>query len=58
MLQQILQIRHKIDHMDASDALAVAICHHFQASGPALKEKKINGWESFVRENPGRVKGI
>jgi crossover junction endodeoxyribonuclease RuvC len=58
MLQQILQIRHKIDHMDASDALAVAICHHFQASGPALREKKINGWESFVRENPGRVKGI
>lgn len=58
MLQQILQIRQKIDHMDASDALAVAICHHFQGTGPVLKEKKIKGWEAFMLKNPGRVKGI
>ena len=58
MLQQILKIRHEIDHLDASDALAVAICHHFQDASPVPKEKKINGWGAFVLKNPGRVKGI
>ncbi len=56
MLQQILQIRQEIDHLDASDALAVAICHHFQAKNPASKEKKVNGWGEFVAKNPGRIK--
>ena len=58
MLQQILKIHHEIDHLDASDALAVAICHHFQDGSLVSKEKKINGWGAFVAKNPGRVKGI
>jgi crossover junction endodeoxyribonuclease RuvC len=56
MLQEILQIRHQIDHLDASDALAVALCHQFQAASPVSKEKRINGWEAFITENPGRVR--
>ncbi len=56
MLQQILHIRQEIDHLDASDALAVAICHHFQVSRPASNEKKLNGWAEFAVKNPGRVR--
>ncbi|MDP4129841.1 MAG: crossover junction endodeoxyribonuclease RuvC [Bacteroidota bacterium] len=56
MLQQILQIRQEIDHLDASDALAVAICHHFQAQHPVSKEKKLNGWGDFIAKNPGRAR--
>jgi crossover junction endodeoxyribonuclease RuvC len=57
MLQQILQIRQEIEHLDASDALAVAICHHFQIHSPVSKEKKLNGWGAFVAKNPGRIRG-
>lgn len=41
---------------DASDALAVAICHHFQISGKGGSIGKGGGdWSSFVRKNPGRL---
>lgn len=55
MLQQILDIRMKIDCFDASDALAVALCHHYQFHSPVNIRKKLNGWGEFVTKNPGRV---
>jgi crossover junction endodeoxyribonuclease RuvC len=55
MLQQILQIRQEISHLDASDALAVAICHHFQVRNLVSKEKKLTGWTNFMAKNPGRI---
>jgi len=55
MLQQILSIRKEIDRFDASDALAVALCHHFQFSSPVKEGKKMNGWEEFIQKNPKRV---
>lgn len=71
MLQQILglQATTQYSQYDASDALAVALCHHFQnqwagqipgekKATPSRKtaEKKNNGWESFIRNNPGKVR--
>ncbi|HTQ64236.1 MAG TPA: crossover junction endodeoxyribonuclease RuvC [Puia sp.] len=56
MLQQLLKIREEIIHYDASDALAVAICHHFQYHSIKNQEKKLKGWEDFISKNPGRVK--
>jgi crossover junction endodeoxyribonuclease RuvC len=58
MLQRILDISDS-DHryFDASDALAVALCHHYQtvsAIQPSIK--KLKGWEDFIVKNPGRVK--
>ncbi|MDP9042511.1 MAG: crossover junction endodeoxyribonuclease RuvC, partial [Bacteroidota bacterium] len=55
MLQQILEIRMEIVRFDASDALAVALCHHYQFRSPVSNEKKLNGWGDFVAKNPGRV---
>ncbi len=41
--------------LDATDALAVAICHaHRQASPGATKHKD---WTSFIRDNPDRISG-
>jgi crossover junction endodeoxyribonuclease RuvC len=57
MLQSILLLKKELKYYDASDALAVAVCHHFQNN--ALNKSsanKINGWEDFVRKNPARVK--
>ncbi|HEY8893598.1 MAG TPA: crossover junction endodeoxyribonuclease RuvC [Niastella sp.] len=59
MLQRILSIQLNTDikYLDASDALAVAVCHHFQDSS-LLKttDKKLKGWEDFISKNPGRIK--
>ncbi len=57
MLQRILTIKsNSLKYLDASDALAVAVCHHFQDK-PQLPgvAKKIKGWEGFVANNPGRI---
>lgn len=59
MLQQILQIDEKPQYFDATDALAVALCHHYQTSGiTGKKVKGLKGWEDFIAKNPGRVGGV
>ncbi len=52
MLMQIFNLKELPKLLDASDALAVAVCHHYQNG--AVKNKK-SSWESFVKENPRRV---
>ncbi|HWK02996.1 MAG TPA: crossover junction endodeoxyribonuclease RuvC [Puia sp.] len=69
MLQTILQLGEEIKEYDASDALAVAVCHHFQhrlpvkalATGKPLpagktSPKKSGDWGAFIKENPGKVR--
>lgn len=57
MLQRILIFKETPRYYDATDALAVAVCHHFQHASPiAGKTKKSNGWEDFIKNNPGRIK--
>ena len=41
--------------LDATDALAVAVCHYLQLKNPS-KGKSYKGWGDFVKKNPGRVK--
>jgi crossover junction endodeoxyribonuclease RuvC len=57
MMQHYLQLKAKPKYYDATDALAVAICHQFQTANPLLKKAgKLKGWEDFLKQNPGRVK--
>jgi len=53
MLQTLLHIKELPKMLDATDALAVALCHHFQ-NGQA--QSRSASWKSFVTDNPGRVK--
>ena len=53
MLMTLLSIKELPKLLDATDALAVAICHHYQ-NGVELSKKK--SWEAFVADNPKRVK--
>jgi crossover junction endodeoxyribonuclease RuvC len=56
MLQRILDLNHEITHYDASDALAVAVCHHFQNNSLFNNtSKKIKNWKEYVIKNPGRI---
>lgn len=57
MLQQILLFKDNPKHYDATDALAVAVCHHFQQNTVSPgKATKVNGWKDFIAKNPGKVK--
>lgn len=56
MLQHILQFGERPQLLDASDALAVALCHHYQGSRPGSTAKnKARNWEEFVKQNPGKI---
>jgi crossover junction endodeoxyribonuclease RuvC len=59
MLTQIVSIPDKPKYYDASDALAVAVCHSFSAGLPVKKstkrKKAVSSWEKFASDNPGRV---
>lgn len=57
MLQHILKLQEQPQYFDATDALAVALCHHYQTTSPlGKKEKGFKGWEDFVARNEHRIK--
>jgi crossover junction endodeoxyribonuclease RuvC len=65
MLQRLVTFTEDSRYFDASDALAVAICHHFQENSPlaaaskaspSASTKKVKGWDAFIAGNPGRVR--
>jgi crossover junction endodeoxyribonuclease RuvC len=57
MLQRLLSFNEDPKYFDASDALAVAVCHYFQEnSNLATVVKKVNGWNDFLQKNPDRLK--
>jgi len=56
MLQQTLSIEEKPQYFDATDALAVALCHHYQTSSAVSKiAKGFKGWEDFLAKNQNRI---
>lgn len=55
MLQRILQFEEIPKYLDATDALAVAVCHSFQSGLPATSDK-VSGWKDFLSKNPGRLR--
>ena len=49
---------HSLDagNFDASDALAVAVCHHFQHNSLFIKSSvKVKDWKEFLSQNPGKL---
>lgn len=57
MLQAILKFDDDPKKLDASDALAAAVCHHYQESSVLLQGNGgKNDWKNFIAKNPGRVK--
>jgi crossover junction endodeoxyribonuclease RuvC len=53
MLRQLLQFKEMPEHLDATDGLAVAMCHYFQRD-PASEKNVYSGWKAFLAENPGK----
>jgi crossover junction endodeoxyribonuclease RuvC len=56
MIQRLLSLKDESHSYDATDAVAVAVCHHFQ-DRPLLKTKGVlKGWEDFLKKNPARIR--
>ena len=55
MLYNLLKLKSIPQHLDATDGLAVAVCHYFQMGKPT-SNKAYSGWKAFVKDNPKRTK--
>lgn len=57
MVQRTLSIREEDmpKELDATDGLAVALCHHFQLATPTM-QRGGSGWKAFLAENPDRIR--
>lgn len=55
MLISLLDNVEKPKFLDATDGLAVAVCHYFQKSDYS-PGKKYTGWQAFISDNPNRIK--
>ena len=57
MLRRILDIPREnlLPQLDASDALAVALCHFYESAKPELSRGP-RSWKEFIAKNPGRIK--
>ena len=56
MLEKTLGVKLESRYLDATDALAIALCHHFETSRPVPSSGGKGGWEQFLKEHPERIK--
>lgn len=56
MVQKLLGIDSPQKYTDATDALAIALCHAFERTSLTGSASKSTSWESFVKNNPEKVK--
>ena len=54
MLARMLEFKETPEYLDATDGLAVAVCHYYQSRSP-VKSGKYTGWKSFLSDNPERL---
>ena len=55
MISTLLKIKVTDKKLDATDAMAAALCHHFQKSPSRVSGTKFSGWKGFIRENGDRI---
>jgi crossover junction endodeoxyribonuclease RuvC len=55
MLKNILKLELLPKKLDATDGLAVAMCHYYESCG-VIPKSTGKGWSEFVKNNPDRIK--
>ena len=56
MVEKTLGINIDPGHLDATDALAIAMCHYYDMSSPLAGKASGGSWEKFIAANPDRIK--
>jgi crossover junction endodeoxyribonuclease RuvC len=55
MMIQTFKLKKLPKQLDISDAISVALCHHYKMTGSAFQNKTGN-WNDYVNQNPQKVK--
>ncbi len=56
IVEKTLGIDIRSKYLDATDALAIDMCHYYQISSPLAAKASGGSWERFIANNPDRVK--
>lgn len=56
IVQRTLGIKIDSKYLDATDALALALCHYYQLTSPLVSTTAATSWEKFIAANPERIK--
>ncbi|MCM1177853.1 MAG: crossover junction endodeoxyribonuclease RuvC [Bacteroidales bacterium] len=56
MIQKTLNVHLDPKYLDATDALAIALCHYYEQSSPLAGIGGKSDWKKFLEENPDRIK--
>ena len=56
MIQKTLNVELDSKFLDATDALAIALFHHYQMSNPLAAVGGKSDWKKFLENNPDRIK--
>ena len=56
MIGKTLKVDLDPKFLDATDALAIALCHHYQMSNPLASAASSGDWKKFLSDNPERIK--
>ncbi len=54
MLQKLLNFTEMPKYLDATDGLAVAVCHFFSKGIGEINKSSVTSWKQFVTKNPDR----
>lgn len=57
MVQSLLRLDRMHSKFDATDAVAIALCHHFMYNPKVGQVKEsYSGWGSFLKQNPDKIR--
>ena len=55
ILERTMDVKLDIKYLDASDAIAIAMCHFYQLTNPMSDTKASTNWKNFVAAHADRV---
>jgi len=55
ILERTLNVSFTAQFLDASDALAIAMCHYYQLTSPLSDTGTSRSWKDFEKEHPDRI---
>ena len=56
MLKSLLNLQTLPKNLDATDGLAVALCHHYSKGRGENNKNKSSSWAGYIQTNPKRLK--
>ncbi len=56
MIGKTLKVDLDPKFLDATDALAIALCHHYQMTNPLAGTSGKTDWKKFIADHPDRIK--